>query len=258
MISNRQYIEQFHLLFLDSLGRKLDKRLYALKGGCNLRFYFKSMRYSEDIDFDVQVIQKGTLFKNVQNILISPQFQQILQTRGIAIRNISSPKQTEITQRWKIALRIAETAANVHTKIEFSKRNKAAFIEDSVFESIDSAITSSYHLPPILLNHYRKSAAILQKIDALANRNVTQARDIFDIYILLGDEENKKAVLCAIEQIKLKQALANIDMINYQSFLAQVVAFLQPEYQTQYTDKNVWKHIVNKVTQYLNSLLCDH
>jgi len=31
-----QYVELFHLLFLDQLGRKLDKRFYALKGGCNL------------------------------------------------------------------------------------------------------------------------------------------------------------------------------------------------------------------------------
>lgn len=95
MQSNQKYIEQFHLLFLDHLGRKLDKRLYALKGGCNLRFYFKSMRYSEDIDFDAQVIRKETLHKNVQNILESKQFQQILKTRNINIGNISSPKQTE-------------------------------------------------------------------------------------------------------------------------------------------------------------------
>ena len=38
------YIERFHLLFLAQLGQKLDKRFYALKGGCNLRFFFKSIR----------------------------------------------------------------------------------------------------------------------------------------------------------------------------------------------------------------------
>ena len=47
-------VEQFHLLFLEQLGRKLDKRHYALKGGCNLRFYLRSVRYSEDMDLDVQ------------------------------------------------------------------------------------------------------------------------------------------------------------------------------------------------------------
>jgi len=33
----RQYVELFHLLFLTQIGRKLDKRFYALKGGCNMR-----------------------------------------------------------------------------------------------------------------------------------------------------------------------------------------------------------------------------
>jgi len=40
----KQVVEQFHLVFLTLLGRALDKRLYAIKGGCNLRFYFKSFR----------------------------------------------------------------------------------------------------------------------------------------------------------------------------------------------------------------------
>src|SRR3990170_6022446 len=56
MRNMRQLIEYFHLIFLDRLGRKIDKRLYTLKGGCNLRFYFQSFRYSEDIDFDIQII----------------------------------------------------------------------------------------------------------------------------------------------------------------------------------------------------------
>ena len=49
-----QYVELFHLLFLDFLGRKLDKRYCVLKGGCTLRFFMKSFRYSEDMDIDVQ------------------------------------------------------------------------------------------------------------------------------------------------------------------------------------------------------------
>jgi hypothetical protein len=49
-------VELFHLLFLDQLGRKLDKRVYALKEGYNLRFFMKSIRYSEDMDIDIQTI----------------------------------------------------------------------------------------------------------------------------------------------------------------------------------------------------------
>ena len=64
-----QVVEHFHLLFLAQLGARLDKKLYALKGGCNLRFFWKSIRYSEDIDFDAHTIAKHTLQKNVRQIL---------------------------------------------------------------------------------------------------------------------------------------------------------------------------------------------
>jgi len=37
--SLRQYVELFHLLFIGQLVRKLDKRFYALKGGCNIMNY---------------------------------------------------------------------------------------------------------------------------------------------------------------------------------------------------------------------------
>lgn len=57
MLTARQAVEVFHLIFLRALVAKgEDKSLIALKGGCNLRFYFGSIRYSEDIDFDVVVM----------------------------------------------------------------------------------------------------------------------------------------------------------------------------------------------------------
>ena len=54
-----QAVEQFHLLFLAHFGARVDKKLYCLKGGCNLRFFWKSIRYSEDIDFDVHTIARS-------------------------------------------------------------------------------------------------------------------------------------------------------------------------------------------------------
>ncbi len=78
-------VEQFHLLFLDQLGRKLDKRHYALKGGCNLRFFLKSIRYSEDIDLDVQLIPVNVLQDRVNQILTGVSLARILQARGMAI-----------------------------------------------------------------------------------------------------------------------------------------------------------------------------
>src|SRR5678809_1121292 len=90
----KQYVELFHLLFLSQLGRKLDKKLYTIKGGCNMRFYFNSIRYSEDIDIDIQTINKETLHKNVNQILSSTPFKHILQAHDMEILTTSAAKQT--------------------------------------------------------------------------------------------------------------------------------------------------------------------
>lgn len=254
-----QYIEQFHLLFLDQLGRKIDQRLYALKGGCNLRFYFKSMRYSEDLDLDVQTMRKDTLLKNVQTILESKTFTTLLQLRDIVIKDITEPTQTETTQRWKITLNIA--TGQTHTKIEFSRRGLSGTI---LFEAIDALLIQHYHLPPILTSHYDKPTAILQKINALADRKVTQVRDVFDLYLLLSGNATLPSIsnLSSTQKNQLSKqitkALDNIAVIHYQDFRSQVIAFLATEYQIQYATQEIWQQIISNVKLALSrGVLCN-
>lgn len=44
--------EVVHLLILEELGKLRDGKAVALKGGVNLRLFFGSLRYSEDVDLD--------------------------------------------------------------------------------------------------------------------------------------------------------------------------------------------------------------
>lgn len=53
-------IECFHLGFLAVLRTRLDEGRYILKGGANLRYFFASVRYSEDIDLDVSRVAGWT------------------------------------------------------------------------------------------------------------------------------------------------------------------------------------------------------
>ncbi len=48
-----QMREVFHLVFLGALVRSVPLSAFTLKGGTNLRFFFGSIRYSEDVDLDV-------------------------------------------------------------------------------------------------------------------------------------------------------------------------------------------------------------
>lgn len=59
----RQQREIFHLLFLERLLKIADPGLFVLKGGANLRYFFNSPRYSEDMDLDVLGGSVATLKK---------------------------------------------------------------------------------------------------------------------------------------------------------------------------------------------------
>jgi len=48
--------ELFHLVFLRDLARSVKPSSFVLKGGANLRFFFGSPRYSEDMDIDAREI----------------------------------------------------------------------------------------------------------------------------------------------------------------------------------------------------------
>ncbi len=243
-----QYVELFHLLFLDQLGRKLDKRFYALKGGCNLRFYMKSIRYSEDVDMDIQTIPKDKLRSTVAGILKSKPFAQILQIHGIMIGRWSEPKQTATTQRWKVGLSISGSNILLPTKIEFSRRGMKG---NTVFEAVDPELVRNYSLSSIMANHYDSHSAYEQKVEALITRRTTQARDIFDLNLLLNAGLDKNISSSKLRS-RLCEAESNVMSVTFDIFKSQVLSYLPPDYQKQYNSVSVWDDIVLKVVEALS------
>lgn len=234
--SPQKQIEIFHLIFLNFLGTHLDKKLYTIKGGCNLRFFFKSIRYSEDLDIDTQIIAKETLEKKINKILKSSSFAKTLLSKEIEINQFTSPKQTETTQRWKIQLKSSDRATPLPTKIEFSRRN---FGKDILFENVDPQILASYSLYPVILTHYGLNGALQQKFQALLLRQETQARDVFDIYHLL--QRSAKKVVPPKKNIK--EMISNLQSIEFKQYKSQVVAYLMAEYQSYYDSEKKWAEI---------------
>jgi len=108
MASDRQVVELFHLHFVRLLCAGPDKDHFAVKGGCNIRFFFESVRYSEDIDLDVtDRVPVHVLKEKVSRILEAPALSLPLRSRGVKVSNFTAPKQTETTQRWKVSLSAA-------------------------------------------------------------------------------------------------------------------------------------------------------
>ncbi len=249
--SIRSTVELFHLRFLGELTHKLDKRLYALKGGCNLRFFFNSMRYSEDIDIDVQIIAKETLEKKISGILHSKGLQHTLSAQQIVITKVSTPKQTQTTQRWKVLLSMPEHKVPIHTKIEFSRRKMQ---DDILFEPINPLLIREYNLAPILTNHYSGKTAFIQKLQALIARHETQSRDVFDLDLLINSGHLPK-VLPPSLMTQLQEAQSNLETLDFTDFKSQVVAYLDPKFQTQYNSKSVWQAMQLRITQILEQYL---
>ncbi len=244
-----QAVEKFHLLFLAQLGAQVDKKLYALKGGCNLRFFWKSIRYSEDIDFDVHTIARETLRKNVNQILDAPAFRQILRSSQMEVSQRSEPKQTDTTQRWKIHLRMEGATTELPTKIEFSRRN---FNKGVLFEPVDPEIARLHGLRPTLVSHYGLETAFVQKVEALAMRTQTQARDIFDLALL--SERGGKEIKARIDKKTLAAACENALSVSFDQFKSQVVAYLMPEYQEYYGTRKSWDALQENVINSLEAL----
>lgn len=250
MWTNRQAVEIFHLLFLRAFGARVDKALYALKGGCNLRFFLKSIRYSEDMDLDIRTMSVPTLASNVKRLLAEQSFVQALRAQNIEIVRISAPKQTDSTQRWKMTLRLTESGAEIPTKIEFSRRG---LDEGTAVEPADPAIIRSYRLYPVIVQHYSLAAAFAQKVQALALREQVQARDVFDLKLLLDGG----AAIHALPAAALAQLPTAIDhgmAVDYDAFAGQVLAYLEPDYQEHYRSRQAWEALQQQVIDALEAL----
>jgi predicted nucleotidyltransferase component of viral defense system len=248
--NERQTIEIFHLLFLRVFGARVDKALFSLKGGCNLRFFLKSVRYSEDIDLDIQTMSAGTLRNNVSRTLEAQSFAQTLRAQGIEIARTSLPKQSETTQRWKLTLRLTESGVEVPTKIEFSRRGLDG---ERATESVDAGIIRTYRLYPVIVQHYSVHAAFAQKVSALALRGKVQSRDIFDLKLLL-DAGAAEQPLPAMAAAHLAAATENALLVDYDAFAGQVLAFLEPEYQQHYRNRKAWSELQEQVVHALEAL----
>ena len=232
---NAQVIELFHIAFLGVLSKRLAHSRFILKGGANLRYFFDSVRYSEDIDLDLNGVAPWSLGEKVDKVLDSATLEAILRVPGISIAEKSKPKQTETTRRWKVGLAVPGRDRLVRTKIEFSGRDT----EEDRFqiEAVPRRIVAPYALRAPSVQHYLGEAMSEQKVLALAQRSQTQARDVFDLDLLLHRYPLSAGTFASkVLDRAAEQALA----LPYAAFRDQVLPFLEPDVAEDYSDPEAW------------------
>jgi predicted nucleotidyltransferase component of viral defense system len=232
-------IECFHLAFLQVLGARVNRNHYVVKGGANLRYFFDSHRYSEDIDFDALTEEGWKLQDKVDEVVASPAVAAQLRTKDVAIAEINRSKQTDTTQRWKLLLVVPGRKEPVSTKIEFSRRNGD---QRWLLEAVPNRVVATYGLRPPTLLHYTAAPATEQKVKALALRAETQARDVFDLDLLFrghpGAVEKR-----ALDSKTLNDAAERCVELPFEAFEAQVIPFLDADITELYVDPSSWEQM---------------
>ncbi|MGB7587119.1 MAG: nucleotidyl transferase AbiEii/AbiGii toxin family protein [Solirubrobacterales bacterium] len=246
-LTRAQAIELFHIAFLDVFSRRVDVSRFVLKGGANLRYFFGSIRYSEDIDLDTRDLAPHLVHENVEAVLDSGPLPLLLRTRGIAVLEHTSPKLAETTQRWKVAIAAPGLPDPVRTRIEFSARDR-----DGEFElnPIPAGVVAPYALRPPSVQHYAGDTPAEQKILALKGRNETQARDVFDLDLLL---RRRALPAVPLDPAILNGAASRAMELPYAAFRDQVIPFLEPDAVELYDSEEAWRQIQTFVAEALEA-----
>jgi hypothetical protein len=242
-----QVVELFHVSFLEVLSRRLEPSRYVLKGGVNLRYFFESIRYSEDMDLDLLGVPAWNLEKKVDDLLTKGPLALLLRPAEISIADFSKPKQTDTTQRWKIGLDVPWRPSPIRTKVEFSHREGERGYR---LEPVPGRIVEPYALRAPTVQHYTGDVPVEQKVAALAGRSETQARDVFDLDLLLRRGPLPEG---SVDSETLEAAAERALELPFDAFRDQVLPFLEPDAAELY-DAGAWEQMQTFVAGKLEEL----
>lgn len=250
MLSDRQSVEVLHLHFLRLLFAGRGKENFVVKGGINLRFFFGSIRYSEDLDLDVRAAAAHAVAEHVERILGSKALREVLAVLALDLVRVTAPKQTPTTQRWKVELRPRGLERSLHTKIEFSHREAPG---ETAVDSVETRILETYGVRHVVGTHYLLPTAVRQKVGALVGRREVQARDVFDLSVLFA---RAKGELPGYEdlQAKVPAAIERVWAISYDDYRGQVLSFLEPEHADPESSPAAWEAMQLQVVSALERI----
>jgi hypothetical protein len=236
MLSDIQAREAFHFTLLRRLVEQLPQGV-RLKGGVNLRLFFGSVRYSEDMDLDADARLQPRVLGQLRQIIAAPAFRRELLQLGIEDVTTSSrpAKSTDTTLRLKVA--IVKGGVPLPTKVEVSFRGTSPGAW-AVNDVPDPNVLTPYFpdgVPRFEVPHYPHQIAVWQKVNALATRGGVQARDIFDLHWLFDAQRFGTPTPAVLQFLRDRHPLAKLHTardrcveIRDAQFQEQVGAYLEP------------------------------
>jgi hypothetical protein len=133
----------------------------------------------------------------------------------------------------------------VRTKIEFSNRNGEQRYR---LEALPSRIVAPYALRSPSVQHYTEEAATEQKVKALVGRSETQARDVFDLDLLL---RRKPLESGSVDSQILAAATDRALQLPFAACRDQVLPFLEPDVVELYDSEAAWEQMRSFIAERL-------
>lgn len=245
--------EFFHLALLRHLAGWLVGRPYAVKGGVCLRLFHRSPRCSQDMDLDIgSTVRVETLQRAVDALLESRAFLASLGPHGITRLEATKPKQTQTTQRWKVALSVGGDLS-LPAKIEFSRRHQRLAYSTGV---PDRELLARYQTPPFAAQYYGAEEMAAQKILALASAARYAVRDLFDLHHLCRAEGIAWPRLAnRVSPLDIERASDKVGRFTYRDFTEQVLPYLPGTLMALFKDPAAFEQLRSEVEEKLLALL---
>lgn len=243
-LSDIEAREAFHTLLLKQFGETLPQDAWRVKGGVNLRLFFGSIRYSEDMDIDADQRARDALKRETRKVMTDSHVRSRLVRLGIReVRQEGRPihKDTETTLRIKMQL-VTQGGVPLPTKLEVSFRPGCAD-DEALEEEADPRIVGRYLDAgdrPLMVPHYTRLAAVRQKLAALALRTQVQARDVFDLFALTRGTLNGLDLPLLrrnLADATLEEARSRAYEIPYDAYAGKVLEFLEEADRATWADR---------------------
>ena len=218
--------ERLQTSILRALFETTEKDEIALKGGMALRVSLDSHRATKDIDIsgnpDVPVAK---LRKKIRAAI-----QSAIRQVGLTDAQISDPKQTETTSRWKVRGKLSN-GLDVMLTVEMSGR--PPFSEDHITTKLYSP-PKPHRIGPFFVNLYDEPSLIVAKILALTDEKRTALRDLYDLHLLI--EQGATPAQDLFRRIgrgeiagALQRLPAKLEIMRWPLFQQEVMPYLPDE-----------------------------
>lgn len=250
----QQVVESFHLALMTVLGDRAGRDAFVLKGGASLRFFLRSIRYSEDLDIDVPTMEPWRFTDRIKATVEGEILARLLALLGTTVNQGYRKDASATKEDWSFELAHPDVPLPVRTRVEVSYREydypADSWFPDRPADEVMAPYARVMRAP--VITRYRVPVAMSQKVRALCGRMESQPRDVFDLDFLFGGWPDRPTDL---EEAEIGTAIDRVYEIGYGEYVSKVVTMLDPALASLYETEETWGDMQQRVIDTLAEML---